>query len=66
MLLLAVLFALMLAANLHTYYRLIDESPIAELRFVRIDDGRYEAIISYGDFCTVNHIDRRSASNRAA
>jgi hypothetical protein len=54
MLLLAMLFALLLAANLHTYYRLSNESPIAELQFVRIDDGRYEAIISYGDFCTAN------------
>lgn len=53
-LLLVVLFTLLLAANLHTYYRLSDESPIAELQFVRIDDGRYEAIISYGDFCTAN------------
>jgi hypothetical protein len=52
MLLIAVLFALMLAANLHTYYRLSDESPIAELQFVRIDEGRYQALISYGDFCT--------------
>jgi len=47
----AVVFALMLAANLHTYYRLSDESPIAELQFARTDDGRFEAVISYGDFC---------------
>jgi hypothetical protein len=51
MLLLAGLFALMLAANLYTYYRLSDESPIAELEFVMTGEGRYEAIISYGDFC---------------
>jgi hypothetical protein len=51
MLLLAGLFALMLAANLHTYYRLSDESPIAELQFVMTGDRRYEAIIAYGDFC---------------
>jgi hypothetical protein len=51
MLLLAGLFALMLAANLHTYYRLSDESPIAELQFVAAGDRRYDAIISYGDFC---------------
>jgi hypothetical protein len=51
MLLLAVLFALMLAANLYTYYRLSDESPIAELQFVMTAEGRYEATIAYGDFC---------------
>jgi hypothetical protein len=50
-LLLVVLFALMLAANLHTYYRLSDESPIAELQFLMTGEGRYEAIIAYGDFC---------------
>jgi hypothetical protein len=51
MLLLLVLFTLMLVANLHTFYRLSDESPIAELQFVNTGDGRYEAILSYGDFC---------------
>ena len=51
MLLLTGLFALMLGANLQTYYRLSNESPIAELQFVMTDDGRYEAIITYGDFC---------------
>ena len=50
MLLLTGLFALMLGANLQTYYRLSNESPIAELQFVMTDDGRYEAIITYGDF----------------
>jgi len=51
-LLLAVGFALLLAANLYTYHRLSDESPIAELQFARLGDDRYEAIIAYGDFCT--------------
>ncbi len=51
LLLLAGLFALMLAANLYTFYRLSDESPIAELKFVMTGDKQYEAIISYGDFC---------------
>ncbi len=55
MLLLAGLFALMLAANLHTFYRLSDESPIAELQFVMTGNSRYEAIISYGDFCNPEH-----------
>ena len=51
MLLLAALVGLLLAANLHSYYRLSDESLIAELQFVRTGDGRYDAIIAYGDFC---------------
>ena len=51
MLLFAVLLELLLAANLHTCLRLSDESPIAKLQFVRTGVGRYEAIISYGDFC---------------
>ena len=56
MLFLAVLFALMLAANLYTYYRLSEESPIAELQFLRIDEGHYEALIAYGDFCTLERL----------
>jgi hypothetical protein len=52
MLVLAVVFSLLLGANLYTYYRLSDESPIAELQFARLDDGRYEATIAYGDFCS--------------
>jgi hypothetical protein len=45
------LFAAMLAANLYTFHRLTDESPIAELQFVMTGDRRYEAVIAYGDFC---------------
>lgn len=55
LLLLAGLFALMMAANLYTFHRLSDESPIAELRFVKKGDRQYEAIISYGDFCNPEH-----------
>ena len=55
LLLLAGLIALMMAANLYTFHRLSDESPIAELRFVKKGDRQYEAIISYGDFCNPEH-----------
>jgi hypothetical protein len=44
LLLLAGLIALMMAANLYTFHRLSDESPIAELRFVK-----------KGDFCNPEH-----------
>ncbi len=49
-LLLAVL-ALLFASNLYTYYRLTDESPIAELYFRQIAPQQYLATIAYGDFC---------------
>jgi hypothetical protein len=54
-LLAAVIIALLLASNLHTFYRLTDETPIAELRFQRTGDREYQATLSYGDFCNPEH-----------
>lgn len=45
-------FALLLASNLYTYYRLTDEAPIAELQFRELAPLRFEASLAYGDFCT--------------
>ena len=42
---------LLLPSNLYTFYRLTDESPIAELRFVSSAPGEYQALLLYGDFC---------------
>lgn len=42
---------LLLLSNLYTFYRLTDESPIAELRFVSSAPGEYQALLLYGDFC---------------
>ncbi|MEN8106992.1 MAG: hypothetical protein ABFS22_03195 [Pseudomonadota bacterium] len=42
---------LLLLSNLYTFYRLTDESPIAELRFVSRAPGEYQALLLYGDFC---------------
>ena len=49
--LLVVALALLLASNLHTFYRLTDEAPIAELQFRKIAPQQYTATIAYGDFC---------------
>jgi hypothetical protein len=49
--LLVVVLALLLASNLHTYHRLTDEAPIAELHFRRVAAQQYTATIAYGDFC---------------
>jgi hypothetical protein len=48
----AVIIALLLASNLYTFYRLSDETPIAELRFQPTGEREYQATLSYGDFCT--------------
>ncbi len=53
--LLAGVFALMLTANLYTFHRLTDESPIAELSFMATGARQYQATIAYGDFCTPEH-----------
>ena len=50
-----VIIALLLASNLYTFYRLTDETPIAELRFQRTGDRQYQATLSYGDFCKSEH-----------
>ena len=38
----------MLASNLHTYHRLTDESPVAELQFTAVAPQVYEVTIAYG------------------
>jgi hypothetical protein len=43
---------LLLASNFYTFHRLTAEKAIAELRFSRIGQQEYEAVIRYGDFCT--------------
>jgi hypothetical protein len=45
-------FLLLLASNFHTFHRLTDEEPIAELRFTRVGQQAYEAVLRHGDFCT--------------
>ena len=50
-----VFFALLLASNLHTYYRLTNEVPVAELTFRNTGPRIFEATISWGDFCTEEH-----------
>jgi len=50
-LLAAVIILLLLSANLYTFYRLTDETPIAELRFLPTGVQEYQAMLSYGDFC---------------
>ena len=49
------IFVLMLTANLYTFHRLTDESPIAELSFAATGKQQYQATIAYGDFCTPEH-----------
>ncbi|MDH3561464.1 MAG: hypothetical protein OEN52_10995, partial [Gammaproteobacteria bacterium] len=49
--LLAGVFVLMLTANLYTFHRLTDESPIAELSFTPAGARQYQVTIAYGDFC---------------
>jgi hypothetical protein len=44
-------FLLLLASNFHTFHRLTDEEPIAELRFTRVGQQAYEAVLRHGDFC---------------
>ncbi len=48
-------FILMLTANLYTFHRLTDESPIAELSFAATGAQQYRATIAYGDFCKPEH-----------
>jgi len=55
LLLVAGIVTLLLATNLYTFYRLTDESPIAELRFTALGPQEYQATIRYGDFCTPEH-----------
>jgi hypothetical protein len=49
--LVGVLVLLLAGSNLYTFYRLTDESPIAELQFRKTGVQQYEATIAYGDFC---------------
>ena len=50
--LLAGLFAAMLGSNLHTWHRLTDESPVAELTFEQTGPREFRATLAWGDFCT--------------
>jgi hypothetical protein len=47
-----VAFVLLLAASIHTYNMLTDETLIAEVRFERTGDREYLANLRTGDFCT--------------
>ena len=49
--LVGILVLLLAGSNLYTFYRLTDESPIAELQFRKTGVQQYEATISSGDFC---------------
>lgn len=49
------LLALLFVSNLYTYHRLVDESPVAELRFATRGPQAYEATITWGDFCNPQH-----------
>ena len=51
LLLVAGVVLLLLGSNLYTFYRLTDESPVAELQFRKVAAQEYEATISSGDFC---------------
>jgi hypothetical protein len=53
--LLAVVFTLLPGSNLHTWHRLTNEAPIAELTFSQVGPRAFEATIAYGDFCTAEH-----------
>jgi hypothetical protein len=48
----AIAVLLLLASNFYTFHRLTAEEPIAELRFTRIGQQAYEAVMRHGDFCT--------------
>lgn len=48
-------FVLLLTANLYTFHRLTDESPIAELSFAATGERQFQATIAYGDFCKPEH-----------
>ena len=51
LLLVAGIVTLLVVTNLYTFYRLTDESPIAELRFAETGPQEYQVTIRYGDFC---------------
>jgi hypothetical protein len=46
-----VVFVLLLAASIHTYNMLTDETLIAEIRFERTGEREYAAHLKTGDFC---------------
>ncbi len=50
----AVVFAVLVLANLYTYKHLIDEKPIAQLTFNQINTQEYDATIRLGNFCDSN------------
>jgi len=45
----------LLGWNLHTFNRLTDEAPIAQLKFVPLAPQRYSVELRSGDFCTARH-----------
>jgi len=47
--------AALLGWNLHSFYRLTDEAPIAQLRFVPVAPQRYAVELRSGDFCKAYH-----------
>lgn len=50
-----VLFLLLLAASIHSFFALTEETLIAELEFERVDDRRWIAALRTGDFCSEKH-----------
>ena len=45
----------LLGWNLHSFQRLTDEAPIAQLRFVQLAPQQYTVELRSGDFCTAQH-----------
>lgn len=43
------LFLMLAGSNLLTYTRLAKEQPVAEIRFTRLDNGRYLALLKMGE-----------------
>ena len=45
----------LVVSNLHTFYRLTDEAPIAKLRFVQLAPQTFAVELKTGDFCDTQH-----------
>ena len=45
----------LLGWNLHSFHRLTNEAPIAQLRFVQLAPQQYAVELRSGDFCTAQH-----------
>jgi len=48
-------FLLLLAASIHSFFALTDETLIAEIEFDRIGEQQYLATLRTGDFCADDH-----------